>query len=231
MSEQLTNVKKNVYELNSTLQSSNLVIQNFGNASARLDQTFVIKPSGVILKDCEPEDMVQMNLNGEKIHGELKPSSDEPTHRALYKEYSEINGVVHTHSKYATAFAQANQEILNLGTTHSDFSIHNIMVTEQLKPEEVENNYELNTGIKIIETIEKNKISPLSIPGILSIRHGVFSWGNSIEEAYKNAEIIEYIAELCFITRNINPSAKAIESFISSKHFDRKHGQNKYYGQ
>lgn len=231
MSKELSNTKKNVYDINSQLQDSSLVIQNFGNASSRLNYSFVIKPSGVILKECKPNDMVQMDLDGNVLDGKLNPSSDEPTHRILYKQYKEINGIVHTHSKYATAFAQANQEIENLGTTHSDFSIHNIFVTDQLKPTQVANDYELNTGLKIIETLEKNNISPLSIPGILSIRHGVFSWGSSIEEAFKNAEIIEYIAELCFITKNINPNAINIERYISTKHFDRKHGQNKYYGQ
>jgi len=231
MSKELSNTKKNVYDINSQLQDSSLVIQNFGNASSRLNYSFVIKPSGVMLKECKPNDMVQMDLDGNVLDGKLNPSSDEPTHRILYKQYKEINGIVHTHSKYATAFAQANQEIENLGTTHSDFSIHNIFVTDQLNPTQVANDYELNTGLKIIETLEKNNISPLSIPGILSIRHGVFSWGSSIEEAFKNAEIIEYIAELCFITKNINPNAINIERYISTKHFDRKHGQNKYYGQ
>ena len=231
MSKELLNTKKNVYDLNSQLQDSLLVIQNFGNASSRLKNSFVIKPSGVILKECKPDDMIQMDLDGNVLDGKLNPSSDEPTHRILYKEYKEINGIVHTHSKYATAFAQADKEIENLGTTHSDFSTHNIFVTEQLDPAQVANNYELNTGHKIIEKINKKNISPLSIPGILSIRHGVFSWGSSIEEAFKNAEIIEYIAELCFISKNINPKAETIESYISSKHFDRKHGQNKYYGQ
>ena len=231
MSDSLNNVKQNVYQINSDLQNSHLVIQNFGNASSRFLDGFVIKPSGIILSESNYTEMVQMDLNGNKIDGELSPSSDEPTHRILYSEESEINGIVHTHSKYATSFAQANIEIPNLGTTHSDFSKYSIFVTEQLEESEVVDDYEINTGKKIIETLKNKGISILETPGILSIRHGVFSWGKSIEEALKNAEIIEYLAELCFITKNLNPSSEIIEDFISSKHFNRKHGPNKYYGQ
>ena len=230
MSDSLNNVKKNVYKVNSELQNSHLVIQNFGNASSRFLNGFVIKPSGIILRESNHKEMVQMDLEGNKLDGDLNPSSDEPTHRILYTD-KDINGVVHTHSKYATAFAQANLEVPNLGTTHSDFSKYSIFVTEQLDKDEVVNDYELNTGKKIIETIKSKGISMLETPGILSIRHGVFSWGKTIEDALKNAEIIEYLAELCFITRNLNPSSETIEDFISSKHFNRKHGPNKYYGQ
>jgi L-ribulose-5-phosphate 4-epimerase len=231
MSDSINNVKRNVYQINSDLQNSHLVIQNFGNASSRFLSGFVIKPSGIILSESDYKEMVQMDLEGNKLDGDLNPSSDEPTHRVLYSADSEINGVVHTHSKYATAFAQANLEIPNLGTTHSDFSKYSIFVTEQLEESEVVEEYELNTGKKIVETLKNKGISMMETPGILSIRHGVFSWGKSIEEALKNAEIIEYLAELCFITRNLNPSSETIEEFISSKHFNRKHGPNKYYGQ
>ena len=231
MSHELINTKKIVYEINSDLQNSDLVIQNFGNASAKYKDSFVIKPSGIILQNYKAKDMIQMNFNGEKLEGELNPSSDEPTHRVIYSSDENIGGVIHTHSKYATAFAQANIEIPNLGTTHSDFSKFSILVTDQLSENEVENNYELNTGEKIIEKVNSRKMNLLDTPGILSIRHGVFSWGSTIEEAYKNAEIIEYLAELCFITKNLNPDSKTIEEFIANKHFDRKHGPNKYYGQ
>jgi len=227
----LKNVKEHVYQVNSDLQNSHLVIQNFGNASSRYLDGFVIKPSGIILSESNYKEMVYMDLEGNKMDGELNPSSDEPTHRVLYTEASDINGVVHTHSKYATAFAQANLEIPNLGTTHSDFSKFSIFVTEQLEESEVFDEYELNTGKKIVETLKNKGISMMETPGILSIRHGVFSWGESIEDALKNAEIIEYLAELCFITKNLNPSSETIEEFISSKHFNRKHGPNKYYGQ
>lgn len=229
--QNLNFVKKNVYEVNYKLSKSSLVIQNFGNASSRFENTFVIKPSGIDLKAHNYSDMVQMDLSGNLIDGSLNPSSDEPTHRILYSENKDVGGIVHTHSKYASAFAQANVEIKNFGTTHSDFSETSIFVTDQLTEEQVVNDYELNTGIKIIEKLKNEDVGFLDVPGILSIRHGVFAWGRDIYEAFKNAEIIEYIAELCFITQQINPSAKEIESYISHKHFSRKHGPDKYYGQ
>ena len=231
MENNLVQIKKNVYEVNLNLSKSSLVIQNFGNASSRSKKGFVIKPSGINLSNSSFDDMVSMDLEGNKLEGILKPSSDEPTHRIIYKEYSEINGIVHTHSKFATAFAQANQEIENFGTTHSDFSVYNIPVTDQLTRDQVEKDYELNTGKKIIEKLSQEQINVLEVPGILSIRHGVFAWGQSIEEAFKNAEIIEYIAEISFLTKNINPDSKLVEEYISSKHFNRKHGPDSYYGQ
>lgn len=225
------NIKKRVYEINLKLSSSNLVIQNFGNASARIKDGFVIKPSGINLETINYKEMICMDLGGNKIEGNLKPSTDEPTHRQLYLSEGSINGVVHTHSKFATAFAQANVDIQNLGTTHSDFSKYQIFVTDQLTKAEVNSSYELNTGKKIIKRLERENIKMLEVPGILSIRHGVFAWGNSIEDAYKNAEIIEYIAELYFLTKIINPNSEALESYIANKHFNRKHGPDKYYGQ
>ena len=149
MSDSINKVKRNVYQINSDLQNSHLVIQNFGNASSRFLSGFVIKPSGIILSESDYKEMVQMDLEGNKLDGDLNPSSDEPTHRVLYSADSEINGVVHTHSKYATAFAQANLEIPNLGTTHSDFSKYSIFVREQLEESEVVEEYELNTGKKM----------------------------------------------------------------------------------
>jgi len=224
-------IRKSVYTTNLELSKSSLVIQNFGNASSRSSSGFIIKPSGINLEKHGEKDMITMDLNGNKIDGVLNPSSDEPTHRVLYKNSSYIGGVVHTHSKFASAFAQANKSIDNYGTTHSDFSVSKILVTDQLIEEEVLNNYEFNTGIKIIEKLGHAGLSFEETPGILSIRHGVFSWGKTVEEAFKNAEIIEYIAELAYITKNINPMAETIEKYISKKHFQRKHGPDKYYGQ
>jgi L-ribulose-5-phosphate 4-epimerase len=223
--------KKQVYDINLKLSKSSLVIQNFGNASSRFDDGFIIKPSGIDLDKHSPSDMVRVDSTGKAIDGKLKPSSDEPTHRVLYSENKNIGGVIHTHSKFASAFAQANTPIENLGTTHSDFSISKIYVTEQLIKSQVEKQYELNTGKKIIEKFDKEKVNLIDSPGILSIRHGVFAWGKSIEEAYKNAEIIEYLAEMAFYTIQINKEAIKVEPYISQKHYFRKHGPNKYYGQ
>jgi len=223
--------RDDVYKINLKLSKSSLVIQNFGNASARSANGFVIKPSGIDLEMYSPKDMVEMDLSGKVINGSLKPSSDEPTHRILYSENKEINGIVHTHSKFATAFAQANIQIENFGTTHSDFSKFPIFVTDQLSENQVEIDYEKNTGIKILEKLKDEKVNIMETPGILSIRHGVFSWGETITQALDNAEIIEYIAEICILTKTLNPNSETIEKFIAKKHFDRKHGPNKYYGQ
>ena len=226
-----TEIYKNVYEANLKLSKSNLVIQNFGNASQRNNEGFVIKPSGVNLDKNSYKDMVGLDFKGTKLYGDLQPSSDEPTHRFIYQNSDYVGGIVHTHSKYATAFAQANKEIINYGTTHSDFSEYNILVTEQLTTEEVQNDYELNTGRKIIEKLNLNNLDFQHTPGILSIRHGVFAWGRDIFEALINAELIEYIAEMAYLTESLSKEAAGIETYVSKKHFNRKHGPDKYYGQ
>lgn len=225
------NINKRVFDVNHLLSKSSLVIQNFGNASSRSNDGFVIKPSGIDLSSSSSDEMVSVDLKGNILNGKLKPSSDEPTHRYIYANENMVNGIVHTHSKFATAFAQANVPIKNLGTTHSDFSKYNILVTDQLTQDETNNGYELNTGKKILEKLQENNINILETPGILSIRHGVFAWGVSIEDAFKNAEIIEYIAELNYLTNVINPDSKKIEEYIANKHFNRKNGPNSYYGQ
>lgn len=225
------NINKRVFDVNHLLSKSSLVIQNFGNASSRSNDGFVIKPSGIDLSSSSSDEMVSVDLKGNILNGKLKPSSDEPTHRYIYANENMVNGIVHTHSKFATAFAQANVPIKNLGTTHSDFSKYNILVTDQLTQDETNNGYELNTGKKILEKLHENNINILETPGILSIRHGVFAWGVSIEDAFKNAEIIEYIAELNYLTNVINPDSKKIEEYIANKHFNRKNGPNSYYGQ
>lgn len=227
----LLSVKKKVYDVNLHLSDSSLVIQNFGNASQRFENSFIIKPSGINLKTHNHNDMVTMDMEGNVLEKVLKPSSDEPTHRVIYNSSNYVGGIVHTHSKYATAYAQAAIEIENYGTTHSDFTQNKILVTDPLTEIEVDKDYELNTGYKIIEILDLNKIDFSETPGILSIRHGVFAWGADIDEAYRNAEIIEYIAELAFLTNLITSNPKTIEKYISSKHFQRKNGPNKYYGQ
>lgn len=224
-------VKKKVFDVNLHLSDSSLVIQNFGNASQRSENSFIIKPSGINLKKHNHNDMVTMDMEGNLLEEALKPSSDEPTHRVIYNSSNYVGGIVHTHSKYATAYAQAATEIENYGTTHSDFTQNKILVTDPLTELEVNKDYELNTGHKIIEKLHLNKIDFSETPGILSVRHGVFAWGVDIEEAYRNAEIIEYIAELAFLTNRITSNPKTIENYIASKHFQRKHGPTKYYGQ
>ncbi len=227
----LNQVKESVYKTNKRLLTSNLVIQNFGNGSQRIDNKFIIKPSGIDLDKYEPKDMCEIDSKTGKNLSALKPSTDEPTHRVLYKKFKEIGGIVHTHSLFATSFAQALKPIVNFGTTHSDFSVTSIPCTDPLKKNEVENGYEENTGNAIITKIEELNINPQHLPGILVAGHGVFSWGEDIEVAFKNAEAIEFIAKLAFNTLSINPKSKEIEDYISLLHHTRKHGPESYYGQ
>ena len=201
-----------VYETNLALHEKKLAIQSFGNTSNRIRGGFIIKPSGVDLKKVNKKDMVSVSSDGVWNKSGLKPSIDEPTHRILYEKYPEIGGVVHTHSKFATSYAQAGKSIKNLGTTHSDYSEIEILCTRGLKSNEIKNNYELNTGHLIVKTLGQMKINPLWTPGILVKHHGLFAWGVDANEAVKNAEAIEYIAELAFNTylldNNIKKSLK-----------------------
>lgn len=227
----LNQVKQRVYLSNKSLKESDLVIQSFGNVSERFEDKLVIKPSGINLFSCTGEDMSVVDIETGKNLSELNPSVDEPTHRIMYNAFPEINSVVHTHSLYATSFAQAKISIKNFGTTHSDFTKHTIPCTKTISEEFTKKNYEENTGILIVDTLKKLNISPLEIPGILVANHGVFSWAEDIETAVRNAEAIEYIAHLSFNTLIIEPNINIIEPYISELHHNRKHGDNSYYGQ
>ena len=171
-----------------------------------------------------------MFSDGKKVKGMLNPSSDTPTHSLLYKTFSEIGGIAHTHSKYATAWSQSKKEIPILGTTHADYSRKNILVTRLLKKNNVNTNYEKNIGKSIINCLKQNKLKPLHCPGILVANHAPFCWGTDTNHALKNSEIIEFLAELAFITLQINPKSK-IDKHLIEKHFSRKNGNNAYYGQ
>tara|TARA_B100001996_G_C18556783_1_gene553036 strand:- start:133 stop:822 length:690 start_codon:yes stop_codon:yes gene_type:complete len=227
----LNEVKERVYLFNKSLVESSLVIQNFGNVSERHDDKLVIKPSGINLNLYTYEDMSVIDIKSGKNLSKLKPSVDEPTHRILYQNFEEVNSIVHTHSNFATSFAQAKKPILNYGTTHSDFTKFSIPCTEPISERRLNEGYEENTGKLIIKTLEKLKLTPLDIPGILVANHGVFSWGENIESAVKNAEAIEYIANLAFNTILINPNINPIDTYISELHHERKHGLESYYGQ
>ena len=227
----LNEVKKRVYLFNKSLIKSSLVIQNFGNVSERFEDKLVIKPSGINLDLFTFEDMSIIDIENGKNLSKLKPSVDEPTHRILYQNFKELNGIVHTHSNFATSFAQAKKPIINYGTTHSDFTKFSVPCTESISEKRVNDDYEENTGKLIIETLERLNLKPLDIPGILVANHGVFAWGENIETAVKNAEAIEYIANLAFNTIAINPTTKPIDTYISDLHHERKHGLESYYGQ
>ena len=227
----LEELKKEVYEANMLLKKSGLVILTWGNVSAidREKELFVIKPSGVPYEEMQPEDMVVMNLKGKKIEGDLNPSSDTPTHLELYKNFKDIGGVVHTHSKWATSFAQAGKSIEAFGTTHADYFYGTIPCTRKMTSDEIENNYEKQTGKVIIETFKD--INPSSIPSVLVKGHGPFSWGDSALDAVENAIVLEELSSIAFNTIQINNKTKGISQLLLNKHYLRKHGDDAYYGQ
>jgi len=226
----LKELKEQVFEANLDLVKHGLVIFTWGNVSAidRDEGLVVIKPSGVSYNVMRPEDMVVVNLDGEIVEGKLKPSSDTPTHLVLYKSFPNIGGIVHTHSTYATAWAQAGKDIPNIGTTHADYFSDNIPCTNDMTREEVEGEYEKETGKVIVKRFEK--LNPDFIPGVLVKNHGPFSWGKDAHEAVHNAVVMEQVAKMAFISLNINPNL-TMNPYLITKHFQRKHGKNAYYGQ
>jgi len=208
-----------------------LVLYTFGNASgiSRGEGLVVIKPSGVAYDTLRPADLVITDLDGRIVEGNLKPSSDLPTHLALYRAFQTIGGVVHTHSRYATAWAQAGREIPCLGTTHADYFHGPVPVTEVMRPDEIESDYEWNTGAVILRRFEG--LDPMAKPGVLVAGHAPFAWGRTPAEAAHNAVALEEIACLAYHALTINPAASAISDALRDKHFLRKHGPNAYYGQ
>ena len=239
----LEQLKEEVYAANMMLKEYNLVILTWGNVSGIDDnrELIVIKPSGVDYDKLKPDDMVVVNLNGEVVEGRLNPSSDTPTHIELYKAFAEIGGVCHTHSKYATAFSQCNAYgeggIPAYGTTHADYFNGYIPCTRPMKKKEIAEDYEKNTGLVIVETLKKIKMSALEMPAVLVNSHGPFTFGKDAKDSMINSLILENVADLAYKTKSLFGSAKA--SMLSSgmqpellrKHFDRKHGENAYYGQ
>lgn len=228
----LEELKKLVCEANLNLVRSGLVIQTWGNASAidRARGLVVIKPSGVPYDGMKPEHMVTVSLeSGDVVEGGLKPSSDTPTHLVLYRAFKEIGGVVHTHSLYATAWAQACKGIQSYGTTQADYWYGGVPCTRLLSPREIKKNYEANTGHVITETFKK--LNPLEHPAVLVASHGPFTWGKDVPAAVHNAEVLEFVARLASETLRINPKTKPMQSVLLDKHFLRKHGPKSYYGQ
>jgi L-ribulose-5-phosphate 4-epimerase len=227
----LEQLKAEVCEANLELVRQGLVTLTWGNASGidRQSELVVIKPSGVPYKDMLPQHMVVVDMDGRLVEGDLRPSSDTPTHLALYRHFTEIGGVVHTHSKYATAFAQARREIPCLGTTHADHFHGPVPVTRTLTAEEVEKAYEANTGNVIVERF--SKLDPLEFPGVLVSGHGPFTWGSDAAAAVTSAVAMEAVAEMAISTLALNIKALPLESYVLEKHYCRKHGVNSYYGQ
>lgn len=228
----LERLKQDVFEANLELQARGVVIYTWGNVSGidRERSLVVIKPSGVSYAEMKAEDMVVADLfSGERVEGRFKPSSDTPTHLELYRRFPTIGGITHTHSKVATAFAQAGLPIRALGTTHADYFYGDIPCTRELTPEEVDSAYELNTGIVIAETI--GSADPLSNPGILVKNHGPFAWGKTAAESVYHAVVLETVAEIALSTVSLKPDCPRAPQHILDKHYFRKHGANAYYGQ
>jgi len=226
----LSDLKELVFKANLDLVKHNLVLFTWGNASGidREKGLVVIKPSGVEYDVMTADQMVVVDLDGNIVEGELKPSSDTPTHLELYKAFAHIGGIVHTHSTYATSWAQAGVAIPIIGTTHADYFADQIPCTRDMKVNEVMGDYEKETGLVIIERFLNLNIE--YIPGVLVKNHGPFTWGKDPNEAVHNSVVLEEIAKMAFIAHSVNPNLK-MNKLLSKKHFERKHGAKAYYGQ
>lgn len=228
----LDELKQQVCQANRDLVAHGLVTLTWGNVSALSPdrQLLVIKPSGVTYDDLVPERMVVVDVtSGEVVDGRLKPSSDTPTHRVLYQQFPQIGGIAHTHSRHATAFAQARREIPCFGTTHADYFHGPVPVTRVLSEAEVNDAYELNTGHVIIERF--SRLDPKSMPGVLVAGHAPFTWGKDAMQAVENAIVLEAVAAMALETLLLAGDAPTLEKHILDKHYFRKHGQHAYYGQ
>jgi len=230
----LEKLKAAVCKANLDLVRKGLVIETWGNASGvdRERGVMVIKPSGVPYDGMKPQHMVTVSLKtGKVVDGNLKPSSDTDTHLILYRAFPKIGGVVHTHSLYATAWAQAQRTLPSYGTTQADYWYGDVPCTRLLKPAEIKNDYEANTGDVIVETFKKLKFDPMQHPAVLVASHGPFTWGKDVADAVHNAGVLEFIARLASETLRINPKLKPMQSVLLDKHFMRKHGPKATYGQ
>ena len=229
----LEELKKKVYEANMDLPRYGLVTFTWGNVSG-IDQDsglFVIKPSGVEYEKLTPEDMVVMDLNGNKVEGRYNPSSDTATHLELYKAFPEIGGIVHTHSSYATSWAQAGRDIPCYGTTHADYIYGSVPCLRCLTKEEIDTAYEENTGHLIVNEFKRMGKDIMAVPACLCKNHGPFAWGKDAHEAVHNAVVLEEVAKMAYRCETINPKVQPAPQELQDKHYYRKHGANAYYGQ
>ena len=229
----LEELKKKVYEANMLLPKYGLVTFTWGNVSAidRQSGLFVIKPSGVDYEKMTPDDMVVMDLKGNKVEGRMNPSSDTATHLELYKAFPTIGGVVHTHSSYATSWAQSGRSIPCYGTTHADYFYGEIPCVRCLTKEEIEDAYEVNTGKLIVNEFRRMEKDPVAVPAVLCKNHGPFAWGKDANEAVHNAVVLEEVAKMAYRTELINKEVSPAPIELQDKHYFRKHGANAYYGQ
>lgn len=229
----LEELKQRVYEANMLLPKYNLVTFTWGNVSEIDPETgiFAIKPSGVDYDKLTPDDMVLMDLEGNKVEGRYNPSSDTPTHLELYKAFPEIGGIVHTHSSYATSWAQAGRSIPCYGTTHADYIYGEVPCLRCLTEEEIDEAYEQNIGLLIVDEFRKMNKEVMAVPAVLCKNHGPFAWGKNGVDAVHNAVVLEEVAKMAYRAEVINPRIQPAPQELQDKHYYRKHGANAYYGQ
>ena len=229
----LEKLKEEVYLANMELPKRGLVTYTWGNVSGidREKGLFVIKPSGVDYDKLRPGDMVVMDLKGNKIEGDMNPSSDTKTHVVLYNAFPQIGGIVHTHSPYAVAWAQAGEDLPCYCTTHADYFYGSIPCARHLTQEELDEDYERNTGVTIVETFKERGLDPKAVPAVLCFSHGPFTWGKDPAQAVYHSVVLEECAKMGIFTRMVNPNAAPAPQRMQDKHYMRKHGPNAYYGQ
>ncbi len=229
----LEQLKQAVYKANMELPQRGLVTYTWGNVSGidRESGLVVIKPSGVDYEELTAEMMVVLDLDGNVVEGNLNPSSDTKTHLEMYKAFSDIGGIVHTHSPYAVAWAQAGVDIPCYGTTHADYFYGPIPCTRQLTSNEIDEDYEKNTGKVIIETFNNRGLNPIHVPAVICSNHGPFTWGKDCNGAVYHSVVLEEVAKMAIYTKQVSPNAESAPQNIQDKHFLRKHGPNAYYGQ
>ncbi len=233
MSSFYKDLKQECYEANMQLNALNLVVYTFGNVSAvdRKNGVFAIKPSGVPYEDLKPEDIVIVDFDNNVIEGNLRPSSDTKTHAYLYKHWPNIGGVAHTHATYSVAWAQSQLDIPIFGTTHADHLTADIPCAPPMADSLIEGNYEHNTGIQILDCFKEKNLSYEEVEMILIGNHGPFAWGKNAAKAVYNSKVLEVVAEMAYLTLQINPNAPRLKDSLIKKHYNRKHGKDSYYGQ
>ncbi|MDD6967576.1 MAG: L-ribulose-5-phosphate 4-epimerase [Candidatus Faecousia sp.] len=229
----LEELKEKVYLANMELPKRGLVTYTWGNVSGidREKGLFVIKPSGVEYDELKPSDMVVMDLQGNKVEGDMNPSSDTKTHLVLYNAFPQVGGIVHTHSPYAVAWAQAGEDLPCYGTTHADYFYGSIPCARHLTQAELDEDYEKNTGVTIVETFKERGLDPMAVPAVLCFSHGPFTWGKDPAQAVYHSVVLEECAKMGLFTKMINPNAAPAPQRMQNKHYMRKHGPNAYYGQ
>ncbi|MCH4008554.1 L-ribulose-5-phosphate 4-epimerase [Companilactobacillus sp.] len=229
----LEKLKQEVYDANMRLPELDLVTFTWGNVSGidRDKGLFVIKPSGVEYGSLKPEDMVVVNLDGEVVEGNMNPSSDTPTHTVLYNEFKDIGGIVHTHSPWAVSFASANMDVPAASTTHADTFYGDVPVSDPLTKQEIEEDYEGNTGKVIVKTFNERNIDHDAVPAVLVSQHGPFAWGATPDKAVYNAKVLEVAAEISYHALQLTRDNIRVPQYLLDKHYYRKHGKNAYYGQ